>query len=47
MKIIVISSVNGNCKIEAEYDQTQLQAAIVFSTRNVLPYGTKKMLSSQ
>lgn len=30
MKLTVISVVNGNFKIDAEYDQSNLQSAIVF-----------------
>lgn len=30
MKISVISVINGNFKVEAEYQQSQLQGAIVF-----------------
>lgn len=30
MKISVISVINGNFKVEAEYQQAQLQGAIVF-----------------
>lgn len=30
MKITVVSAVNGNFKIDAEYEQSNLQGAIVF-----------------
>lgn len=30
MKISVVSVINGNFKVEAEYQQSQLQGAIVF-----------------